>query len=126
MRCDLHVHSWYSGKADIPVLEHVGRECYSQPLEVYERAMARGMDLVTLTDHDTVAGALRLAHLPNAFVSEELTVSLPGGRQLHVNVFDIDERQHLALQERRGDAEAVFAWLAEERIPAAANHLFSA
>ena len=29
MRCDPHVHSWYSGRAEVPVLEHVGRECYS-------------------------------------------------------------------------------------------------
>ncbi len=55
---------------------------------MYERALARGMDLVTLTDHDTIDGALRLAHLPDTFVSEEVTVRLDGGRQLHVNVFD--------------------------------------
>jgi predicted metal-dependent phosphoesterase TrpH len=126
MRCDLHVHSWYSGRADVPVLEHVGRECYSDPLDVYERAVRRGMDLVTLTDHDTIEGALRLAHLPDTFVSEEVTVSLPGGRQLHVNVFDLDERQHTAIQQRRGDAEALFAWLAENGLPAAVNHPFSA
>jgi len=126
MRCDLHVHSWYSGRADVPVLEHVGRECYSDPLEVYERAVARGMDLVTLTDHDTIEGALRLVHLPNAFVSEEVTVSLPGGRQLHVNVFDLDERQHAEIQARREDAEALFAWLAENDVPASVNHPFSA
>ena len=126
MRCDLHVHSWYSGKADLPVLEHVGRECYSDPLEVYERAVARGMDLVTLTDHDTIEGALRLAHLPDTFVSEELTLRLEGGRQLHVNVFDIDERRHASIQRRSSDPEALFAFLAEERLPAAVNHLFSA
>jgi len=33
MRCDLHVHSWYSGRAEVPVLEHVGRESYSHPLD---------------------------------------------------------------------------------------------
>jgi predicted metal-dependent phosphoesterase TrpH len=127
MRCDLHVHSWYSGRAEVPVLEHVGRECYSDPLEVYERAVRRGMDLVTLTDHDTIEGALLLSHLPNAFVSEEVTVLLDGGRrQLHVNVFGIDERQHRAIQARRRDPEALFAWLAEQRVPAAVNHLFSA
>jgi predicted metal-dependent phosphoesterase TrpH len=126
MRCDLHVHSWYSGRADVPVLEHVGRECYSDPLEVHERALSRGMDLVTLTDHDTIDGELLLAHLPNTFVSEEVTVSLPGGRQLHVNVFDLDERRHAAIQARRGDAEALFAWLAENALPASVNHLFSA
>jgi len=126
MRCDLHVHSWYSGKADLPLLEHLGRECYSDPLEVYERALACGMDLVTLTDHDSIEGALRLAPLPNAFVSEEVTVRLDGGRQLHVNVFDLDERQHLAIQRRRDDPESLFAFLAEEELPASVNHLFSA
>jgi membrane-associated phospholipid phosphatase len=74
MRCDLHVHSWYSGRADVPVLGHVGRECYSDPGDVYEHARRRGMDLVTLTDHDSIEGALRLAHLPATFVSEEVTV----------------------------------------------------
>jgi predicted metal-dependent phosphoesterase TrpH len=126
MRCDLHVHSWYSGRAEVPVLEHVGRECYSDPLEVYERAKRRGMDLVTLTDHDTIDGALRLAHLPDAFVGEEITLRLAAGRQLHVNVFGIEERQHRQLQARRSDPEALFAFLAEQRIPAAVNHLFSA
>jgi len=126
MRCDLHVHSWYSGRAEVPVLEHVGRECYSDPLEVHERARRRGMDLVTLTDHDTIEGALLLAHLPDTFPSEEVTVLLDGGRQLHVNVFGLNEPQHAGLQARRRDFEAVLAFLAEERLPASVNHLFSA
>jgi len=126
MRCDLHVHSWYSGRAEVPVLEHVGRECYSHPLEVHDRARRRGMDLVTLTDHNTIEGALSLAHLDDTFVSEEVTVVLDGARQLHVNVFGLDERQHVALQARRRDFEAFLAFLAEERLPASVNHLFSA
>jgi predicted metal-dependent phosphoesterase TrpH len=126
MRCDLHVHSWYSGTGGVPLLEDVGRESYSHPLEVYEQARRRGMDLVTLTDHDTIDGALRLAHLPDCFVGEELTLELGGGRELHVNVFGIDERQHQKLSARRRDPEALFAFLAEERIPASVNHLFSA
>jgi predicted metal-dependent phosphoesterase TrpH len=126
MRCDLHVHSWYSGRAEVPVLEHVGRESYSHPFDVYERARRRGMDLVTLTDHDTIEGALALAHLPDVFVSEEVTVFVDRRRQLHVNVFGIGERQHEALQARRGDFEAFLAFLAEERLPASVNHLFSA
>jgi predicted metal-dependent phosphoesterase TrpH len=126
MRCDLHVHSWHSGRADLPVLEYVGRECYSDPFDVYERATRQGMDLVTLTDHDCIEGALRLTPLPNTFLSEEVTVLLPGGRQLHVNVFDITETQHHGIQARRRDAEALIAYLAEARIPASVNHLFSA
>jgi predicted metal-dependent phosphoesterase TrpH len=125
MRCDLHVHSWYSGAAEVPVLENVGRECYSDPREVYERALARGMDLVTLTDHDTIDGALRLMGEPRFFAGEEVTLGLGGGRKLHVNVFDVDEARHGALQQRRDDPEAFFAYLSEERLPASVNHLFS-
>jgi predicted metal-dependent phosphoesterase TrpH len=126
MRCDLHVHSWYSGPADLPVLKHMGRECYSEPGAVYEQARRRGMDLVTLTDHDSIEGALALAPRPRTFVSEEVTVLLPEGRQLHVNVFDLTERQHERIQTLRRDPEALFAYLTEERLPAAVNHLFSA
>ena len=98
MRCDLHVHSGYSGRAGLPLLDHLGRECYSEPLAVYEQARRRGMDLVTLTDHDTIEGALELASRADCFVSEELTVLLDGGRQLHLNVFGIGERQHAELR----------------------------
>jgi predicted metal-dependent phosphoesterase TrpH len=126
VRCDLHVHSLYSGPADLPVFRHLGRECYSEPEAVYEQARRRGMDLVTLTDHDSIEGALRLAHHPDTFVSEEVTLHLEGGRQLHLGVFDITEKQHAAIQGRRRDADAPFAYLCEQRIPACVNHLFSA
>jgi predicted metal-dependent phosphoesterase TrpH len=125
-RQGLHVHSLNSGPADLPVLRHLGRECYSEPEAVYERALRRGMDLVTLTDHDSIEGALRIAHLPGTFVSEEVTLWLEGDRQLHLGVFDITERHHEAIQLRRRDPDALFAYLFEERIPAGVNHLFSA
>jgi predicted metal-dependent phosphoesterase TrpH len=126
VRCDLHVHSFFSGAADLPVLRHLGRECYSEPQAVYEQARRRGMDLVTLTDHDSIEGALRLAHRPDTFVSEEVTLHIEGGRLLHLGVFDITEGQHAAIQERRRDPEALFAYLFEQRIPACVNHLVSA
>jgi predicted metal-dependent phosphoesterase TrpH len=84
------------------------------------------MDLVTLTDHDTIEGALLLRGRLDTFVSEEVTCRLPGGRELHLGVFDLDERQHAEIARRRADAESLFAYLAEQRLPVAANHLFSA
>jgi predicted metal-dependent phosphoesterase TrpH len=84
------------------------------------------MDLVTLTDHDSIGGALEIAGLPGTFVSEEVTCELPGGRVLHLGVFDITAEQHQRIARLRRDAEALFAYLAEERIPACVNHLFSA
>jgi predicted metal-dependent phosphoesterase TrpH len=125
MRCDLHVHSKHSGPVDLPLLRHLGRESYSEPLDVYWTALRRGMDLVTLSDHDTIEGALQIAHLPHVFISEEVTCALPGGRELHLGVWDIDERQHARLQEVCDDAEALFAHLAEEALPFGVNHPFS-
>ena len=126
LRCDLHVHSRHSGPATVPGLRHLVRECYAEPWEVRYAARERGMDLVTLTDHDSIAGALELAGLPDAFVSEEVTCLLPGGRELHLGVYDITEPQHEALQARRRDLEALFAYTAEQRIPVCVNHPFSA
>jgi predicted metal-dependent phosphoesterase TrpH len=117
MRCDLHVHSRHSGP----------RECYSDPFEVRRVALARGMDLVTLTDHDSIDGALELrSRFADVFVSEEVTCTVPGGREVHVGVFDVDERQHDRIARLRLDAEALFAYLAEQRLPACLNHPFSA
>ena len=126
MRSDLHVHSRHSGPADLPVLRHLGRECYSEPKEVYERARALGMDLVTLTDHDSIEGALEIAHLPGTFISEEVPLVLAGGRQLHLGVYDLTPAAHDRIARLRFDPEALFAFLAEQRIPACLNHPFSA
>jgi predicted metal-dependent phosphoesterase TrpH len=101
MRCDLHVHSARSGAVDVRPFTRVANESYSEPLAVYEQARRRGMDLFTLTDHDTIAGALELAQLPGTFVSEEVSCALPGGRELHLGVFDITEPQHAAIAARR-------------------------
>jgi predicted metal-dependent phosphoesterase TrpH len=125
MRCDLHVHSTRSGRVDLPLLSHLGNECYSTPQAIYDRCHSVGMDLVTITDHDTIEGALDIAGQPGTFVSEEVTVCLPGERRLHVGVLDIDERQHARITDLRQDAEAFFAYCAEQRIPACVNHPFS-
>src|SRR5262245_46338533 len=125
MRCDLHVHTLHSGPVDIAVLRRVSRECYSQPAEAYATARRRGMDLVTITDHDTIEGTLQLAGRPDFFVSEEVTCGLPEGRELHLGVFDLNEAQHEQISRRRRDPEALFAYLAEQRLAACVNHLFS-
>jgi predicted metal-dependent phosphoesterase TrpH len=125
LRCDLHVHSRYSGPIDLPVLRHVGRESYSEPDEVYDTAKARGMELVTLTDHDTVEGAIQLAHHEDFIVGEEVTAMLDDDREFHLGVWGIDEWDHEEIARRRFDLESLLAFLAERRIPAALNHPFS-
>jgi predicted metal-dependent phosphoesterase TrpH len=127
MRCDLHVHSRHSGHDGLPGFLHgFGRECYSDPAAVAAVARARGMHLVTLTDHDSIEGALTLMGSADAFLSEEVTCRLPGGAVVHVGVYGIEERDHAEIASRRDDGERLFAYLAERRIPAALNHPFSA
>jgi predicted metal-dependent phosphoesterase TrpH len=61
-RADLHVHSEASQESRLGVQRALGLpECATPPEEAYDLAKRRGMDLVTLTDQDTIAGA-RLAH----------------------------------------------------------------
>jgi predicted metal-dependent phosphoesterase TrpH len=126
MRCDLHVHSVHSGRVSLPILGSLGNECYSEPQEVYDRCHRLGLELVTLTDHDTIDGALRIAHLPGVFISEEVTLILPGAHELHMGVLAITEEQHTRLSALRRDGEAFFAYCAEQSVPVVINHLFAA
>ena len=66
-RADLHVHSRYSdasGSAGIRALRST--ESFTDPVELYHAQRARGMDFVTVTDHNTLGGSLAIAHLPGA------------------------------------------------------------
>src|SRR5580698_8798966 len=92
MRCDLHVHTWHSGMCTIPLLRRVCSESYNEPLAVYEKLKRIGMDLVTITDHDSIDAAEALRSRPDFFLSEEVTCTLPGGTELHIGIYDIPDR----------------------------------
>jgi len=109
----------------IPVLRHVCRESYNDPLAVYEKLKGAGMDLVTVTDHDSIDAVEALRSRPDFFLSEEVTCRLPSGTELHVGVYDITERDHVELQRRRNDFESLFAWLVDHNLFFSANHVFS-
>jgi predicted metal-dependent phosphoesterase TrpH len=125
MRCDLHVHTRHSGMCTIPVLRRVCGESYNQPLEVYEKLKRLGMDLVTITDHDSIGAVEELRARPDFFLSEEVTCRLPSGGELHVGVYDITEQDHIELQRRRDDFESLRAYLDERDLFFSANHIFS-
>src|SRR5579864_9550073 len=90
-RADLHCHSTASAVSRLGVQRALGLpECATPPHEVYELAKRRGMDFVTITDHDTIDGALAIADLPGCFISEELTASFHGEPQaVHILCFGI-------------------------------------
>jgi predicted metal-dependent phosphoesterase TrpH len=127
-RVDLHIHTRHSRLRSLAVLK--ARDCYSRPSEVYRRALERGMDLVTFTDHDTIEGCLELLDregpLEDFFISEEVSTRDPrSGCGFHVSVFGIDEGQHAEIQRLRGDVLDLAAYLSKESIPASLNHVGS-
>lgn len=121
----MHVHTRASGECKTPFVRRFCRESYTGPRELYEVLRKRGMDLVTLTDHDSIDGAEALRGHPDFFLSEELTVTMPSGAEAHIGVYDITERQHLQLQQRRNGLPALLAYLKQEQIIFSINHVFS-
>jgi len=121
----MHVHSYYSGPCTTALVSKFCRESYSDPEEVYQRLKRRQMSLLTLTDHDAIEGSEGLRRHPDFFLSEELTCRMPSGTQVHLGVYDIHERQHVQLQQRRNDLIALVMYLSERRIFFSINHVFS-
>src|SRR5918994_1920421 len=127
-RVDLHCHSTASQLSKLGVQRALGLpECATPPEEVYELAKRRGMDFVTITDHDTIAGALQIADRPDVFVSEELTTWFAGEPQaVHVLCYGITPDDHDWLQAHAGDVESCAAYLHEHGITCALAHPFYA
>jgi glycosyltransferase involved in cell wall biosynthesis/predicted metal-dependent phosphoesterase TrpH len=127
-RADLHCHSTASQLSKLGVQRALGLpECATPPEEVYALAKRRGMDFVTITDHDTIAGCLEIADREDVFVSEELTCRFRGEPQaVHVLCYDITPDDHDWLQAHAGDLERVAAELHERGIACALAHPFYA
>ncbi len=125
MKCDLHVHTVHSGMCTVPVFNRICRESYNDPDDVYATLKRRGMDLVTVTDHDSIDSSERLRRHPDFFLSEEVTCHTSRGTELHVGVYDIRERDHVEIQRRRDDLAVLIAYLNEREILFSINHAFS-
>ena len=104
-RIDLHLHSrastdtgsWFLNRAVLP-------ESYTDPAHAYAAAKRRGMDFVTLTDHNTISGALEIAHHPDVVIGVEATTRFPeDGVPLHVLVWGLDEAVWAEMDRLRGN-----------------------
>lgn len=114
-RIDLHCHSSFSDER-LSFLPGMLWHPLATPEQVYDQAKARGMDFVTITDHDTIDGCKHLIDcrgpLPDFVFGEEVSVRFPeDGTEIHVNVYDIDEEQHREIQRRRDDIYELVAYL---------------
>jgi predicted metal-dependent phosphoesterase TrpH len=126
-KADLHCHSRFSvfkyfRKANT-------RDCYNHPEDVYRVAKERGMSYVTLSDHDSIDGALYLLNkypdLEDFFISEEVETYFPEtGQRVHIGAYNITEEQHREIQRLRRDIRELVPYMRSAGILFAVNHLF--
>ena len=124
-KCDLHVHSKYSDRPSEWFLRRLGTpESFVEPLDLYRNALRKGMDFVTISDHNSIRGALEIAHLPGAFISNEVTTYFPeNGSKVHVLVSGINEEQFRMIQELRADIYRLQEYLMGEDIVSSVAHV---
>jgi predicted metal-dependent phosphoesterase TrpH len=126
-RADLHCHSRYS------IFKYFRRantrDCYNAPEDVYRIAKERGMSYVTLTDHDSIDGALYLLNkypdMNDFFIGEEVETYFPEtGQRIHVGVWGLNEAQHREIQRLRPNIRELVPYMKSERLIFGINHLF--
>lgn len=125
MKCDLHVHTTGSGMCTIPFLSRICRESYNDPHVVCETLKRRGMDLLTITDHDSIDATEPFREREDFFLSEEVSCRTPSGTLIHVGVYGMQEYHHLELQRRRDDIVSLVEYLHEQDLFFSINHMFS-
>ena len=123
-RCDLHVHSRHSARSEEWLFRRFEfPDSYSDPKELYEQLHKRGMDYVTITDHDSINGCLEIAHLPRTFISEQVTTYFPhDGCKLHILVWGISEQQHRDIERIRENVFDLQRYLQNAEITHAVAH----
>jgi len=126
VRADLHVYSKFSKRAADWALRRLDFPAsYTDPKGLYDKLRSRGMQFVTITDQDTLAGGLEIGALPGVFLSEQVTASFPeDGCRIHVLVYGLTEAQHRAIQELRGNIYQLQAYLAGTGLTHAVAHPF--
>lgn len=122
-RCDLHVLSRYSKRPPEWILRRLGvPESYTTPEEIYRGARAAGMDFVTITDRDSIQGALSIADRPGAFVSAKVTAMFPDGARALIMVWGLDEAQFREIDDARRDIFALRDYLADRGLAHGVAH----
>lgn len=123
-RIDLHCHSNASNEASEAMLSAIKcPESFSTSQQVYNQAVRRGMDFVTITDHDAIDGVLEIADRPNVLVGEEVSCFFPEDQcKIHLLVYGITPAEHGQLQARAKDIYSLARYVAQEQITHVVAH----
>lgn len=121
-RIDLHVHSRASGYSTNWWVRCLGlgietRESYSTPEEVWTRARDVGMDFVTLTDHESLAGGQELWQRPAFLPGIEVNALFPDDETtVDLLIYGLTEADHREIAVRRANVYALVDFLRESSL----------
>jgi len=123
-KCDLHIHSRYSARSEEWLFRRFDfPDSYSDPREVYRQLLERGMDYVTITDHDTIEGCLQIMDSPHSFISEQVTTYFPQDPcKIDILVWGISEEQHRDIEGVRDNIFELQRYLQTAQIAHAVAH----
>ena len=123
-KCDLHIHSRYSARSEEWLFRRLDfPDSYSDPRELHRQLFERGMDFVTITDHDTIEGCLQIVDLPQSFISEQITTHFPQDPcKIHILAWGISEAQHKEIVAVRDNVYELQKYLAATQIAHAVAH----
>ncbi|MBF0619280.1 MAG: glycosyltransferase [Candidatus Omnitrophica bacterium] len=126
LKADLHVHTKYSANpADLLLKKFGTQESYTDLTDVYAQAKARGMDFVTVTDHNVAEGSFKLVELypKEAFTGVELTAAFPeDGCAVHILVYDFTREQFEQLMLCRHDIYALRDYIKAQKLAYSVAH----
>jgi len=123
-RADLHVHTRHSSRAADWLLRKLEFPAsMSDPVETHQLLKSAGMDFVTFTDHDTLAGCVEANHLPDLISGEEVTTVFPEDEcKIHLLVWGHSTSQHREIQKFRDNIYDLQKYLASEDLTHAVAH----
>jgi len=102
---DMHCHSKFSKHPSEWFLQRIGAaESYTEPDFIYQTAKSRGMDFVTVTDHNNMDASLYLTekYPHDTFTGTEFTVYFPeDGCKTHILCYGHSPAQFAELQRHR-------------------------
>jgi glycosyltransferase involved in cell wall biosynthesis len=117
-KIDFHLHSYASNVTDYYAANAFAiPESYSDPLKLHPLLKERGMTLVTLTDHNSIDGALEMlnAGLPDVFISAEMTTTFPeDGCNIHVTIANVTPGQFKEADRLRKNIYEMIAYLDQQ------------
>lgn len=125
-KVDLHVHSAYSDHPSEWFLQRLGaKESYTDPETVFLEARKKGMDFVTITDHNDIRGSLILKEkYPDQVITGvETTAYFPeNGCKIHLLVFGLNQAQFNIIDKHRTDIYRLRDYLQQEDLAHSVAH----